>query len=116
MSEVDLSLPLLDLSSVNGALEEKYLRTRLVCSHVKGVAKSAGGNGEELEFLRKDAEMDKMILQLIQVGLVFVFVFDGVVFLTKFYNENRMVVKAINSNAHSILQLYSIFPNPSTGP
>ncbi|OZJ03083.1 hypothetical protein BZG36_03905 [Bifiguratus adelaidae] len=69
ISEVALEIPLLSVENDAIKLEERYLRTKIVRAHHYSEAVISGDAEErESEFNRTDLEMDKAILQLIQMA------------------------------------------------
>ncbi|KAL1924958.1 uncharacterized protein VTP21DRAFT_4612 [Calcarisporiella thermophila] len=67
LAEVELKIPLAELDSSRGALEENFLRTSLMITYEQEEAEAKGILHEKRqEFTRTDLEMDKMLLQMIQ--------------------------------------------------
>ncbi|KAG0167035.1 hypothetical protein DFQ30_006473 [Apophysomyces sp. BC1015] len=69
VSDIELQMPTLQVDSDSGRLEEQYLRTHIMTLHERDEAEATGTEDEYYkEFSRADMEMDKALLQLIQLA------------------------------------------------
>ncbi|KAI8374673.1 WD40-repeat-containing domain protein [Radiomyces spectabilis] len=69
VSEVELRMPTVSFESEVGQLEERYLRTNIMSLHERDEAAATNTEDEfYVEFNKADVEMDKALLQLIQLA------------------------------------------------
>ncbi|KAI9495678.1 WD40-repeat-containing domain protein [Zychaea mexicana] len=69
VDDMELRMPVVDLETEAGQLEESHMRMRLISMHDQGEAEATHMEQEYQELLREaDQEMDKTLLRLIQIG------------------------------------------------
>ncbi|KAF7727677.1 hypothetical protein EC973_007232 [Apophysomyces ossiformis] len=69
VSDIELQMPTLENHTDSGKLEEQYLRTHIMTLHERDEAEATGTEDEYFrEFSKADMDMDKALLQLIQLA------------------------------------------------
>ncbi|KAI9029607.1 WD40-repeat-containing domain protein [Phycomyces nitens] len=66
VNSVELMMPTTQLDTETGKLEEKFLRTKIISAHEKEEIRLEGGDENDIK--KMDLEMDKTLLQLIQLA------------------------------------------------
>ncbi|KAJ3009589.1 hypothetical protein HKX48_007857 [Thoreauomyces humboldtii] len=68
LSEVPLQAPFLELAEGTAVQEEKIFRASLIAAHCRAEAIASGRDDQDRDFLKRDVEIDKILVQLILVA------------------------------------------------